>query len=110
MNQNKFSFRLFGPCNRRETAGETKFTFICQISFLERDMSYFLIIIKDYYKAFKWYTKSANNGYSLGQNNLGICYEKGFGTNKDRNKAIEWYTKSANNHPNQLIMNVVKGK
>ena len=48
-------------------------------------------------KAFEWYSKSANNGFVKAQNNLGFCYENGFGTEKDYNKAFEWYSISANN-------------
>ncbi|RIA86096.1 hypothetical protein C1645_856798, partial [Glomus cerebriforme] len=47
------------------------------------------IVTKDYVKAFMWYFKSANNEHALSQNNLGFCYEKGFGTGKDYDKAFE---------------------
>ncbi|CAI2173546.1 15662_t:CDS:2 [Funneliformis geosporum] len=47
------------------------------------------------YEAFKWYSKAAEGGDSTGQYNLGLCYEEGIGTVKDKNKAFEWYMKSA---------------
>ena len=49
----------------------------------------------DYKKAFEWYTKSAEQGYAIGQCNLGVMYEKGHGVTKDHKKAIDWYTKAA---------------
>src|SRR5204863_431797 len=52
---------------------------------------------QDYKKAFEWYSKSANNGCTEGQNSLGNCYESGIGIRADNEKAFDWYSKSANN-------------
>lgn len=46
-------------------------------------------------KAFKYYLKSANQGYSPAQNEVGECYYYGFGIAKDLDKAQEWYQKAA---------------
>ncbi|RHZ72881.1 hypothetical protein Glove_236g22 [Diversispora epigaea] len=50
---------------------------------------------KDEEKAFQWYLKSAEGGNSIGQFNLGNCYENGIGTTKDEEKAFQWYLNSA---------------
>ncbi|RIA91520.1 hypothetical protein C1645_821930 [Glomus cerebriforme] len=57
-------------------------------------------INKNEKKAFKWYFKSAENGFAEAQCNLGFCYEKGIGIVKDEIKsfeckALELYVKSA---------------
>src|SRR5256885_725545 len=49
----------------------------------------------DEVKAFEWYKKSAEQGFSNAQCNLGVCYANGIGVKKDEVKAFEWYKKSA---------------
>src|SRR5436305_12876345 len=51
---------------------------------------------KDKFKAFEFYLKSAEEGYSAAKNNLGYCYQNGIGATKDEKKAFEWYLKAAN--------------
>ncbi|RHZ84623.1 hypothetical protein Glove_78g113 [Diversispora epigaea] len=63
--------------------------------------------VNDEKKTFQWYLKSAEGGYSDGQNNLGYCYEYGIRTTlfkyfkyfkktaKDEDNAFKWYFKSA---------------
>ncbi|RIB12315.1 hypothetical protein C2G38_34622 [Gigaspora rosea] len=46
-------------------------------------------------EAFELFLESAKGGDSKGQTILGICYEDGIGTTKDKNKAFKWYLKSA---------------
>ena len=46
-------------------------------------------------KAFEWYEKSAQLGYTSAMWNVGNFYEIGIGVTKDLNKAKEWYTKAA---------------
>jgi TPR repeat protein len=50
---------------------------------------------QDYTKAVEWYLKSAEQGDSVAQCNLGDCYYNGEGVNQDYTKAVEWYFKSA---------------
>ncbi|MCQ2573379.1 MAG: hypothetical protein MJ182_05755 [Treponema sp.] len=50
---------------------------------------------QDYAKAVEWYKKSAEQGFALGQNNLGLMYENGQGVPQDYAKAVDWYKKSA---------------
>jgi len=50
---------------------------------------------KQYPEAFTLYQKAANQGNAAGQNNLGLCYENGYGVTKDLNQAIAWYKKAA---------------
>ena len=51
--------------------------------------------VQDYAKAVYWYTKAAEQGYSLSQYNLGRCYEYGRGVTEDLETAKIWYTKAA---------------
>ncbi|RHZ86353.1 hypothetical protein Glove_52g57 [Diversispora epigaea] len=44
---------------------------------------------------FQLYSKLAEAGNHMGQNNLGNCYRDGIGTTKDEEKAFQWYLKSA---------------
>lgn len=50
---------------------------------------------QDYSKAFYWYQKSANQGYSGGQFSVGAAYSDGRGVRQDYSKALEWLKKSA---------------
>ena len=50
---------------------------------------------QDYEEAVKWYRKSAEQGNSRGQYNLGYMYEFGKGVTKDYEEAIKWYRKAA---------------
>ena len=51
-------------------------------------------------EAIKWYTKAAEQGYTgspqgLVQVELGDCYAKGLGVEKDLKEAVKWYRKAA---------------
>jgi len=50
---------------------------------------------KDPTTAVQWYRKSAEQGFPGGELNLGVCYEKGLGVNKDLGEAFKWYRKAA---------------
>ena len=50
---------------------------------------------QSYSEAVKWYTKAANQGYAPAQNNLGYCYEKGYGISQSLLVAKKWYEKAA---------------
>ncbi|MEW5755370.1 MAG: tetratricopeptide repeat protein, partial [Pseudomonadota bacterium] len=45
--------------------------------------------------AVEWYTKSAAQGYTIAQHNLGIHYENGWGVKQDYQQAAQWYGKAA---------------
>lgn len=49
----------------------------------------------DYAKSIEWYTKSADQGNSMAQHNLGLIYNKGHGVPKNLEKAFGLYWKSA---------------
>ncbi len=49
--------------------------------------------LNDDYAGFRM---SAEQGYSLGQVNLGYMYEKGYGVSEDYSEALKWYRKAAN--------------
>ncbi|MBM6760563.1 sel1 repeat family protein [Megamonas hypermegale] len=50
---------------------------------------------EDKKEAVKWYRKSAEQGYSRGQNCLGYMYDFGYGVEEDKKEAVEWYKKAA---------------
>jgi len=49
----------------------------------------------DYEKAFKWYKRAADAGNPSALFNLGLCYDCGNGTGKDKFKAYECYKNAA---------------
>ena len=51
---------------------------------------------KYYTQAVEWYTYAAEKGHKGAQNNLGVCYEYGYGVIQSYEKAVEWYNKAAN--------------
>jgi len=46
-------------------------------------------------KAFKWYEKSAKQGFAMAQYNLGLMYYKGKVVPQNHEKALEWFGKAA---------------
>ena len=50
---------------------------------------------QDYFKAFEWWQKAADQGYASAQFNLGVMYANGQGVKQDYFKAFEWYQKAA---------------
>ncbi|MBQ8158349.1 MAG: sel1 repeat family protein [Prevotella sp.] len=69
---------------------------------------------KDYNKAFKWFEKSANQGFDKALFNLSICYEKGEGTEVNYKKAVELLIKLCDsgfiNSYNNLAICYMEGK
>jgi len=51
--------------------------------------------ILDYKKAVSWFQKAADKDFSMAIFNLGICYEKGLGVNKNMKEANRLYDKAA---------------
>lgn len=49
----------------------------------------------NYDLCYKYYLMAAEQGNSLGENNLGWCYEKGYGVEQNYEEALKWYEKSA---------------
>ena len=49
---------------------------------------------KDLKEAIYWYAKSAEQGTSEAQSNIGIMYYNGEGTSKDLKKAAHWLKKA----------------
>lgn len=52
-------------------------------------------VLNDPEEAFKWYRKSAEQGFAEAQGRLGLCYSKGRGVLKNPEEAVKWYRKSA---------------
>ncbi|KAJ3097081.1 hypothetical protein HDU97_005289 [Phlyctochytrium planicorne] len=51
----------------------------------------------DYTQSANYYKASADQGNSVAQWSLGLCFEEGLGVEKDLKQAIQWFTKSAEN-------------
>src|SRR3990167_7346161 len=51
---------------------------------------------KNLKKTVEWLTAAANQGHSIAQHNLGVCYHQGEGVEKSFEKAVEWYTAAVN--------------
>ena len=54
-------------------------------------------VLKDSAEAVKWLLKSAEQGYALAQNNLGVMYYNGDGVLKDSVEAHAWYNNASAN-------------
>ena len=52
-------------------------------------------VVEDEAKAREWFEKSAEQGYSYAQYELGRCYQRGRGGGVNISKAREWYQKAA---------------
>ena len=50
---------------------------------------------KDPAKAFEWYQKAAVQDYPPAENNLGVCYAKGVGVERNLTEAVRWYRQGA---------------
>lgn len=61
---------------------------------------------KDYKKAAEWYQKSAAQGNSRAQNNLGNLYRRGKGVAQDYKKAMELYQQAAAQGNNRAYSNI----
>ena len=48
-------------------------------------------VAEDRVEAFKWYRKSAENGYVVGIHNLGYCYEHAFGCKRNLENALKCF-------------------
>ena len=59
----------------------------------EQGMEYFNS--KEYTEAVKYFRQAAEKGNASGQNNLGWCYQKGLGVQKNETEAVKWYRKAA---------------
>jgi len=61
---------------------------------------------QNYVKAFKWYTKSAEQGHSQAQCILGVMYHKGEGVSVKYADARKWFTKAAEQGHSQAQCNL----
>jgi hypothetical protein len=50
---------------------------------------------KEYSEAVFWFRKAAEQGDQYAQNYLGLCYDNGYGVNKNTDEAAKWYRKAA---------------
>ncbi|RGB28202.1 hypothetical protein C1646_819278 [Rhizophagus diaphanus] len=63
-------------------------------------------IEKNLEKAFHWYQKAAENGYTGAMNNLAYMYYNGEGTEKNLEKTFHWYQKAAENGDEKAMFNL----
>lgn len=54
-----------------------------------------MVVAKDEKAAVEWYQKAASKGCRWAEYNLGACFEKGVGVDRDRDTAVCWYERSA---------------
>ena len=52
-------------------------------------------VAKDYQKAFEYAKIAADAGDSLGEYNVGFCFEEGLSVSKNATEALRWYKKAA---------------
>ena len=57
-------------------------------------------------QAYRWYAQSALMGDANGQNNVGACYEHGFGCEQSFAKAVKWYRLAAAQDLGTATMNL----
>lgn len=58
---------------------------------------------KSYKKALYWWSKLADKGSPIAQNNLGFMYKNGFGCEKNYEKAFEYFKKSVSQQENYSL-------
>jgi TPR repeat protein len=61
----------------------------------------------NYGEALKWLRKSAEQGYSFGQYNLGVMYLEGSGVAKNESESVKWFTRAAEQWNRGAINNLV---
>lgn len=59
------------------------------------DMGLYAMSKCSYDKAFEWFMKAANQDNAKAQQNVGYCYEKGVGVQKNDKEAFRWTKKAA---------------
>ncbi|KAG9301825.1 hypothetical protein G9A89_004504 [Geosiphon pyriformis] len=57
-------------------------------------------------KAFRCFQKSALGGHCEAQGRIGYCFERGWGTIKDKHAAIKWYRKSTENAESDITQDL----
>lgn len=57
--------------------------------------SLFFNELKKYEQAAEWFKKASERGFTKAINNLGICFELGYGVEKDYNYALKLYQEGA---------------
>ena len=53
------------------------------------------MLSQSFAEAVNWYSKAAEQGLAVAQFKLGLCYEKGWGVEKNVTEAEKWYSKAA---------------
>ncbi len=62
--------------------------------------------MQEYEEEVEWYLKAAEQGHSMAQNQLGNCYRKGRGVEKNYKTAICWYKKAADKGNRYALYNL----
>lgn len=68
--------------------------------------SLFFGTMQQYEQAQEWFKKSAELGFTPAKNNLGICYEFGYGLAKDVEIALKLYREAAEKGHVQAMYNL----
>ena len=64
-------------------------------AFAQMKIAFLLNSEKKYEESFRYYALSADQGDTIGETNLGICYRDGKGTEVDLGKARYWFERVA---------------
>jgi TPR repeat protein len=61
----------------------------------QNNVAFLLVSEKKFEEAFRYFVLAADQGYTSGENNLGMCYRRGEGTEVDLGKARYWFARAA---------------
>ncbi|XP_061092981.1 death ligand signal enhancer isoform X2 [Conger conger] len=93
---------LTGAANNLKQIADSSVPVILNIIGLENAKS------GDYQAAFSCFLASAQHGYSKAQFNVGVCYEKGRGVQRDPDKATQFYRQAATGGHGQAMYRYAK--
>ena len=65
-------------------------------------------VTEDKAKAVEFFVLAANAGDATAMKNLGVCYNNGYGVDRDKNKAIEWFEKAVKEGGSEGAMDNLK--
>ncbi|EGB03281.1 hypothetical protein AURANDRAFT_15092, partial [Aureococcus anophagefferens] len=64
-------------------------------AFAQSNLAVLLDAEKKFEEAFRYFVLAANQGFTAGEHNLGVCYMVGKGTEVDLGKARYWFERAA---------------
>ena len=64
-------------------------------AFAQNNVAFLLVSEDKFEEAFRYYALAADQGFTLGEQGLGVCYRDGEGTEVDLGKARYWFERAA---------------